>query len=455
MPVTPANLESSFVQERENRIAAERLLEKRAHELMQKNVQLEESAKALSATNTLLHEIMAAAPKGILLCTPDFIIREANPASERKLAGGRNDIIGKHLDVFFDGASKLLSATGDGEFSLDALQATDVHGKPLMIELHGFSGSLSSDLRYLLFFRDITDKIKEDRRRVSFERQIDEARRLEAIGALAAGIAHEINTPIQYIGDNLDFLKEGLKKIHFSYTRYEALRATAVAGNQFPELVAEIDTYNVKVNLSVLVADINAALSESREGIKQVRDIVLLMKEFAHPGTGEKEEADINKIVQNVVSISRNRNKGVAKIELALEDGLPPVKCRRGQIQQVILNILLNALDALDEAKIEQGRIRIATAHDDEFLKLSISDNGLGIPEALRQKIYDPFFTTKPVGKGTGQGLALAKDFIVKGHRGRLKLVDVEGFATTFLIELPFNADLDVMRRISENVAAA
>ncbi|OFW99565.1 MAG: hypothetical protein A3E78_00225 [Alphaproteobacteria bacterium RIFCSPHIGHO2_12_FULL_63_12] len=426
--------------ERLRRLEAEKLLGEFRKALSDRDAELEASATALTSTKTLLYEIMTAAPKGIILCTPDFIIRELNPAGGRKLGGRVEEIIGRSLDEFFPEASKFLSSKGDGEFSLDALKANDLSGSPITVEVQGFAGAFTSEFRYLLLFRDITDKVKEHERQRLFEQQIDEARRLEAIGALAAGIAHEINTPIQFIGDNLDFLKDALKNIHQSYTRYEVLRGAAASDDRYKAEVAEIEAFNQSIVLEKVVGDILSALADSRDGIRQVRDIVLLMKEFAHPGTGENEEADLNAIARNVVTLCRNRRKGIAEIELELTADLPLVKCRRGQIQQVILNILLNALDAVDEAKPPVGRIRIGTAFDNNYIKLSISDNGKGIPDSLRQKIYDPFFTTKPVGKGTGQGLALAKDFIVKGHHGRLGLIDIEGFATTFLIELPLKA---------------
>lgn len=423
--------------ERLRRLEAEKLLAEFRRALSDKDAELEQSATALTSTKTLLYEIMTAAPKGIILCTPDFIIRELNPAGGRKLGGRVEDIIGRSLDEFFPEASTLLARKGDGEFSLDALKANDLSGSPITVEVQGFAGAFTSEFRYLLLFRDITDKLKEHERQRLFEQQIDEARRLEAIGALAAGIAHEINTPIQFIGDNLDYLKDALKDIHLSYTRYEALRAAAADDPRYASEIAGIEAFNRTIGLDRVIGDILSALSDSRDGIRQVRDIVLLMKEFAHPGTGEKEDADMNAIARNVARLCNNRRKGVAELELDLAADLPPVKCRRGQIQQVILNILLNALDAVDEARPAAGRVRIATAFDNNFVKLTISDNGKGIPDSLRQKIYDPFFTTKPVGKGTGQGLALAKDFVVKGHGGRLGLVDIDGFATTFLIELP------------------
>ena len=303
-------------------------------------------------------------------------------------------------------------------------------------------------------FTDISKRLHNEERRKQVEQQIDEARRLEAIGALSAGIAHEINTPIQFIGDNLDYLKDALQKIYESYNHYDALRAAVGRGGAYRDELQSIDDFNKSIDLVSLIQEIIAALQESRDGIRQVRDIVLLMKEFAHPGSGEKEETQLNKIIQNVVTLSRNRQKGVAEVELALAEDLPTVRCRHGQIQQVILNIFLNALDAIEEAKPAIGRVCIQTSFDEEYVRITISDNGPGVPKALKEKIFNPFFTTKPVGKGTGQGLALAKDCIVKGHEGRLKLIDVEGFTSTFLIKLPRNPTISETHTEFENVYA-
>lgn len=441
--------------EKASRAEAERLLEQKSRDLYAKNSEIERKAQELKAANKLLSEIMSAAPDGILLCSEGFDILDINSTCEQKLGCTKNEIIGGGLDDFFPGASDQLARFEAGELQVDLINARRRDDSTFPVELRGTVGAIADKARYLLFFHDISNRLKAQEHRQQIEQQVDEARRLEAIGALSAGIAHEINTPIQFIGDNLEYFMEAFANIHESYSRYDRLKVAAVADGAYQEHIDSINEFNQSIDLQTLIKEVSAALIESRDGIRQVRDIVLLMKEFAHPGTGAKEEADLNRIIRNVATLSRNRQKNVADIEFILPDDLPPVTCRRGQIQQVILNIFMNALDAIDEEGVEHGRVRIATTNDENSVFLTISDNGPGVPESLKQKIFDPFFTTKPVGKGTGQGLALAKECIVNGHGGKLSLIDVEGFSTTFLIQLPRRPELSPINMEYQNVVAA
>ena len=268
-------------------------------------------------------------------------------------------------------------------------------------------------------------------------RQLHESRRLEAIGALSSGIAHELNTPIQFIGDNIKFIGLSLDKIHSSYKYYDQLKVQCESQNILEDYVKQIDNFNDKIDLSFLIKEIFAAMQETMDGIRDVRDIVLLMKEFAHPGTGEAEPTDINAVINGALTICRSRTKNTVTVDTTLSPSVPQVTCRRGQIQQVLMNLIINAVEAIEEKGLKSGRIHIVTRLSDNYLRVEISDTGPGIPDTLREKIFDPFFTTKKVGKGTGQGLALAKDIIVQQHGGRLFLEEKLGFSTCFVIELP------------------
>ncbi|MEM9705783.1 MAG: ATP-binding protein [Pseudomonadota bacterium] len=285
--------------------------------------------------------------------------------------------------------------------------------------------------------------------------QLDETRRLEAIGALSAGIAHEINTPIQFIGDNLAFLQDAAGQLYSAYKLLRSLYEAVGDDPTYTNYISAISDFDNVNNPQAIKDDVSDALTESIEGIEQVREIVLVMKDFAHPGSGEKDIGDLNKIINSVIKISRHRHRGVVAIELLLDKHLPAVECRRSQIQQVVLNLVLNSIDAIEEKGGQNHRIRIATEYDRDNIRVLISDTGPGVPASLREKIFDPFFTTKAVGKGTGQGLALAKDFIVNGHNGRLSLETTPGFATTFVIELPRYGDLDFTMEDKPHDAAA
>ena len=445
---------SIATRERESRAEAERLLEQKSRELYKKNIELEETAGELSSANSLLSKIMRVAPDGILLCSEEFAILDVNATCEKKLECERSTLIGSSIEEFFPSITTNLKGLVKGEFFIDQMDAVLPSGEALSVELRGHVGFISDNAKYLLFFHDITKRLLAQDQRKRVEKQVDEARRLEAIGALSAGIAHEINTPIQFIGDNLDYLKDALQTIYETYALYDKLKEAA-GTSSYQDHIQAIDDHNRAIKLAELIAEITSALTESREGIRQVRDIVLLMKEFAHPGSGAKEETDINKIVRSVASLCRNRQKNIADLEFDLASDLPLVICRRGQIQQVILNIVLNALDAVDEVCEKDGCVKIATRCENDHVVIAISDTGSGVPTSLKEKIFDPFFTTKPVGKGTGQGLALAKDCIVKGHSGSLCLADVPGFATTFLIELPIKPELISLNLEYPHVTAA
>jgi signal transduction histidine kinase len=408
------------------------------------------------AAHDLLSEIMAVAPNGIMLCSADLVVRKANPAALEKLRCNKDSVIGQPLANFFPNADTFAPGGQIGPFVYergDAKTGRRGNGEEFPVEIRGFYGPIGDRIRCIVFFHDISRRVQAEEARKQFSQQIDEIRRLEAIGALSAGIAHEINTPMQYIGDNIEFVRTAISKIQESYRRYDALSSAVEADPRYAASVAEIRRFDRAIELVALTAEIEAAIAESQDGVRQVRDIIRLMKDFAHPGTGAKEPADLNLIIQNVVALSRNRRKGVAEVDLALDPDLPLTSCRRGQVQQVILNIVMNAIDAVEEAHHAAGRVRIASSCDGANARIFVSDDGNGVPPSLRARIFDPFFTTKPVGKGTGQGLALAMDCIVKGHGGRLSLVDVEGFATTFLIELPVRAAEG--EGAAENVQAA
>ncbi len=426
--------------EKASRREAERLLDFKSRELFEKNSALEETVNSFKEVSSVMREIMHAAPDGIITCNDQFEIVSCNPAAADLLGARARKLQDRPLDEFFPGLTQTLTDSTEDVFVFERHNTRRKDGREFPAELRGRVGAIAAGVGCVILVRDISERINAEERRRRVSEQVDESRRLEAIGALSAGIAHEINTPIQFIGDNLEFLLESLMSIHESYTHYEKLRVAAADRSDYAEELKAISEFNGSIGLQDLIAEIAEAVTDSRDGIRQVRDIILVMKEFSHKGTGKKHEVDLNAMATNVITICRKRSLGVADLELELDEGLPLVRCRRSQLQQVLLNLVVNAIDVLDEGKRTDGRIRISTSYDDEFISCAVSDNGSGVPVHIKEKIFDPFFTTKPVGKGTGQGLALAKEYIVKGHDGRLSLIDAPGFATTFLIQLPRRA---------------
>jgi PAS domain S-box-containing protein len=288
---------------------------------------------------------------------------------------------------------------------------------------------------------------REIEERRLLESQLLQAQKLEAIGQLAAGVAHEINTPIQYVGDNCHFLVDSFQKLKAMLSQYDkALGALRSSGYE-PELVSETDECLAGADLAYLCAEIPVAIEQSLEGVERVARIVRAMKEFSHPGSGQKEAIDLNHAIENTLMVCRNEWKYVAEAVTDLDSALPPVHCLPGEMNQVLLNLVVNAAHAIDQAKRGIGKIVVSTKRDGKFAEVRVADNGAGIPAAIQGRIFDPFFTTKEVGKGTGQGLTLARNIVVKKHHGTLTFETEENQGTTFIARIPIEViDLETER---------
>ena len=266
------------------------------------------------------------------------------------------------------------------------------------------------------------------------------SQRLESVGLLAAGVAHEINTPIQYVGDNTRFAEESFQTLLELLGQYQKLAEAVRRGEAADEVMRTLAEAEKDADLEFLVEEVPRAFRETLEGIERVTGIVAAMREFAHPGMDETVEVDVNQCVNSAVTLSRNEWKYTADLTLDLDSESPRVLCRKGELHQVVLNLLVNASHAVTEA-VEQGlrsrgEIRISTHINGDFVLLSISDTGTGIPEAIRDQIFESFFTTKEVGKGTGLGLAIARR-LVDDMEGGIDLRSEEGVGTTFVLRLP------------------
>jgi signal transduction histidine kinase len=271
--------------------------------------------------------------------------------------------------------------------------------------------------------------------------QLAQAQKLESIGLLAAGIAHEINTPIQYVGDNMLFLQESFHDLSTLLEHYTALYQMCRNGAPTAAILSQIETTVAAIDVAYLTEEIPTAIQQSLEGVERVATIVRAMKEFSHPSTKEKVSVDLNKAIESTITVARNEWKYVAQMVTDLAPDLPLVPCVPGELNQVILNILVNAAHALgdvvSDGAPEKGTITVSTRQGGDGVEIRIADTGPGIPEAIRDKIFDPFFTTKEVGKGTGQGLAIAHTVVVEQHGGQLTFETTEGEGTTFIIRLP------------------
>jgi signal transduction histidine kinase len=273
------------------------------------------------------------------------------------------------------------------------------------------------------------------------ERQLVQSQKLESIGQLAAGIAHEINTPAQYVGDNTRFLETAFENLETIHLLYDRLLEDHRAGSPLEPLIQTIGAVEEEMDFDFIRKEIPEAIRQSLEGIERITRIVLSMKEFSHPGTDEKTGVDINRAIQSTITVARNEWKYVAEVSTDFDLELPPVHCLVGEFNQVILNMIINAshaiADKVGEGAAQKGTIGVTTRRDGDFVEIRISDDGRGIREDIRSKIFDPFFTTKDVGKGTGQGLAISHTVIVKKHGGIIDFESKPGEGTTFIIRLP------------------
>jgi PAS domain S-box-containing protein len=271
------------------------------------------------------------------------------------------------------------------------------------------------------------------------ERQLAQASRLESIGQLAAGIAHEINTPVQYVSDNTRFVAETFGDVLTGLGEIAEL-AHGDAGDVAwlrDRVTAVLD----RLDLGFVADEVPSALTQSLEGLERVGGIVRAMKDFSHPGHG-RADVDLNRVVETTVQVTRNEWKYLAELDLDLAPDVGAVPCFEGELKQVLLNLVVNAAQAIAERRRREtsdaiGRITVQTQRRGDHVVIAVTDDGIGMEESVRARAFDPFFTTKPVGQGTGQGLSLAHDIVVHKHGGRIEIVSAPGQGATFTVHLP------------------
>jgi PAS domain S-box-containing protein len=271
--------------------------------------------------------------------------------------------------------------------------------------------------------------------------QLFQSQKLESIGQLAAGIAHEINTPTQYVANNVRFLKDATDDLIALERSFEQLMQAGQDGQEITEALKTAAIAKEKLQTESLLTEIPEAFEDIFEGLERISTIVSSVKRFAHPGQDGMAPADLNEAIRSTVTVSTNEWKYVADLETDLDPQLPPVLCVVSAINQVVLNLIVNAAHAIAEATNNggsgKGTIRVQTRKIADQVEIRVVDSGKGIPEAIRNRIFDPFFTTKDVGKGTGQGLAIARTIICETHHGTLEFESEIDRGTTFIARLP------------------
>lgn len=372
-----------------------------------------------------------------------------SPSYERVLGYSPEELRGtwSFEQIHPDDREQILAAaeearkTGIGRFIEYRMRHKD--GSWRTLESHaGVIRNSTGDIESILVVaRDITERKRAEQERERMQLQLNQVQKLESIGRLAAGIAHEINTPVQYIGDNTRFLQESFAELNKLLSGYDRLLQSARSGAVDPALIAEVSAMAGHTEVHYLINEIPTAIAQSLEGIDRVTNIVSAMKQFSHPGTDDKVAIDLNQAIESTLMVARNEWKYVADLVTDFDRTLPLVPCLPGEFNQVILNLAVNAahaiVDCVGDDGNRRGTITVSTRHIDALAEIRIKDTGPGIPESIRQRIFEPFFTTKPFGKGTGQGLAIAHSVIVERHGGELMFESELGQGTTFIIRLP------------------
>jgi signal transduction histidine kinase len=272
------------------------------------------------------------------------------------------------------------------------------------------------------------------------EARMSQAQKMESVGQLAAGIAHEINTPTQFVGDNLRFLQTAFQDI--AQAMAAIAEATAQPG---AEACAPAIGEALRVaDWDFLRGEVPTAIAQALEGVERVAGLVRAMKDFAHPGSEQKEYADLNRAIASTTTVARNEWKYVAELNLELAEDLPRVPCYLADVNQVVLNMVVNAAHAIEERRgktgEQKGTITVRTRVEEPCVVIEIEDDGNGMPEHVKARIFDPFFTTKGVGKGTGQGLSISHQVVVKRHQGSIDVRSQVGVGTTMIVRLPLAA---------------
>ena len=297
---------------------------------------------------------------------------------------------------------------------------------------------------------DITDQRK-------LESDLQQAQKLESVGRLASGVAHEINTPVQFITDNVHFLRDATVDLVELIDALRASNAAVLSGDPSLQAAQFAVEAEQSADLTYLKDDMPKAFVGCIEGLKRVATIVRSMKEFAHPDSSEMADIDINRAIESTLVIASNEYKYVAEMETHLGD-IPQVHCHAGEVNQAVLNIIVNAAHAIGDVVRDtdkRGKITVSTRREDDCVVISIADTGGGIPDHIRARIFDPFFTTKEVGKGTGQGLAIARSVLVDKHGGDLTVETEVGVGTTFHLRLPIEGKGAAKEGVTDSEIAA
>ncbi len=404
-----------------------------------------QALEKLRESERILKSITMAAQDAIIMVDTDGLVSFWNRAAEEIFGYKAKEALGwdvhdllapeTYAEKYLKGR-RIFKNSGAGKAigRTIELRAKKNDGAELPVELSLSAIREKNGWHAVALVRDISERIR-------LEAQLIQAQKLESIGQLAAGIAHEINTPVQYITDNATFLKEAFADILKLVSGCKMMKTLGPGRESWESHIASLEEVASEIDLPYLEEEIPLSLEQSLEGLSRVTQIVRAMKEFSHPGLGEKTAVDINRSIENTVTVCRNEWKYTSEVVLDLSPDLPPVMGLSNEINQVLLNIVVNSAQAnaemIPDGTEGKGTITITSRSVGDQVEIRIKDTGPGIKPELRHRIFDPFFTTKGVGRGTGQGLAIARSVIVDKHGGALEIDPDSGAGAVFIIRLP------------------
>lgn len=366
---------------------------------------------------------------------------EWNAKAEELFGWSRDEAIGRSIDATIlppnredgsPGGLRLLAVDPEKGKRLE-VTASRKDGSDLPAEVSVAAMRDGASFIFNIFVHDISA-------RRELQAQLAHAQKLESIGQLSAGIAHEINTPTQYVGDNTRFVQEAVADLIRVLVAFEKVADAVGDGGDTSKALAVAREAAEDADLDYLKEELGSAIDQSLEGIDRVTTIVRAMKEFSHPGVAAKTPTDLAAAVRNTITVATNEWKYVATVKTDFDESLPPVPCLPGDFNQVVLNLIVNGAHAIRDMvgdSGEKGLITVSTRREADEAVLTVRDNGCGIPAKIVGKVFDPFFTTKEVGVGTGQGLAIARSVIVDKHGGSIDVETAPGEGSNFSIRLP------------------
>jgi PAS domain S-box-containing protein len=408
--------------------------------------------RAAEAELRLLSAAVEHANDAICITDASSAISYANQAWEKRMDRPRADMLGKNLyslqkNIPQGPPDQALRRSEQKNWSGQLITKL-ADGRQLSedVVITTLSDEQNHATHYVSFWRDIADKL-------AMEQQLLRGQKLEAVGQLAAGIAHEINTPIQFVSDNIRFLKDSFADLSTLIEHLKSLEDMTVEHQILP---ADISKALKAADADYLLAEIPRAVDQSLDGVSRVAGIVRAMKDFSHPAT-DRTPLDINRAMASTATVASNEWKYVAELKTDFDPDLPAVPVMPGDFNQVILNMIVNAAHAIGDVVGDggngRGTITLSTRKVGDCAEIRISDTGCGMTPETAARIFDPFFTTKAVGKGTGQGLAITHNVIVVKHGGTIKVESAPGKGTTFIIRLPLEVP-DMAADISDDTQA-